>query len=114
LHAVALAHTKPPGQGVAPPATHEPEPSQVLPVSWPPEHEAAPQRVPLGGKTHAPAELQSVAPHAPPIGLQVAVQQRVPTPDVPQMPLVHWSVALHGTPAPPLARQAPAGPGFEQ
>jgi hypothetical protein len=50
-------------------------------------HDVA-QVLPLG-KEHAPEIVQSFAPHAPPIGLHVAVQQRVPVPLVPQMPFVH-------------------------
>jgi hypothetical protein len=106
-HAVALAHFRPFGQGADVPPMHVPAPLQVPPfVSWPFWHEEAPQLVPLGGYTHAPVALQSVAPHVPPV-VHAAVQQRVPVPDAPHTPLVHWSAAPQIAPAAPCATQAP-------
>jgi hypothetical protein len=106
-HAVALAHFRPPEQADDVPPMHVPAPSHVPPfVSVPFWHEEAPQLVPLGGYTHAPVLLQSVAPHVPPV-VQAAVQQRVPVPDGPHTPLVHWSVAPQTAPAAPIAKQTP-------
>jgi hypothetical protein len=113
LHAVALAQGRFPGHAVGAPGLHVPEPLQVLRVSCPFTHDD-PHAVPLVGKTHAPLLLQSVAPQAPPTELQVLLQQRVPVPLVPQIPLAHWSGATHVTPAPPLGTQTPDVPGFKQ
>jgi hypothetical protein len=109
LHDVASAQTKPPGHGAGVPALHAPAPSHVpAGVSTPLLHEAPPQLVPAGGNTHAPVALQSVAPHTPPSGLHVMAQQWVPVPDTPQVPLTHWSFALHVMPGPTFGTQAPA------
>jgi hypothetical protein len=114
LHAVALAQTKPPAQGAAAPdAAHVPAPLQVAGVSCPLLHDPG-QLVPLTGNTQAPPALQSVAPHAPPTTAQVAAQQWVPVPDVPQTLAAHWSFAAQVAPAPPLATQVPDAPGFAQ
>ncbi len=77
MHAVTLAHTKLPAQGAAAPAVPQlPVPVQAAAgVSWPLLHDAVPQVVVLPGKTHAPVESQSSAPHAPPDGLQGPEQQ---------------------------------------
>jgi hypothetical protein len=83
-------------QSVVPPVAQVPEPSQAsAAVSTVPLQDAlAPQAVPDTGKLHAPLVSQSVAPQAPPTMLHAALQQ-LPTPVVPQTPLVHWSFAEH-------------------
>lgn len=83
-------------------------PLQLCVVSvLPGGHELLPQLVVLLGKMHAPVAVQSVAPHAPPIGLHAATQQWVPVPAVPQTLLEHWSLAVQAAPAAPLATQLP-------
>ncbi len=88
LHADQLAHVRLLGHGLGVPAAQLPEPSQVDGVSVLPVHEA-PHAVPDATNTHAPLLSQSVAPHAPPIGVHAAVQQCVPVPLVPQMLFAH-------------------------
>jgi hypothetical protein len=106
-HAVALRHFRPPGHGAEVPPMHEPAPSQVPPlVRTPFWHEEAPQLIPLGGYTHAPVVLQSLAPHVPPV-VQAAVQQWEPVPDAPHTPLVHWSVAPQTAPGACCATHMP-------
>jgi hypothetical protein len=71
------------------PPPQEPAPLHVPPdVICPLLHDAAPQLVPEGN-THAPVASQSVAPQAPPTGLQETAQQCVPVPLVPHVPAVH-------------------------
>ena len=62
-------------------------------------HDVLPQDVPLAGYTHAPEVSQSVAPQLPPV-VHAAVQQCVPVPAGPQMPLAHALFAVHDVPAP--------------
>jgi hypothetical protein len=79
-----------------------------------PEHDGAPHEVVLPGKTQAPVVSQSVAPHAPVVGLHAAVQQWVPVPETPQTFELHWSFAVHALPAAPVETQVPEAPGFMQ
>ena len=116
LHAVMLAQPRFPAQAVGVPGAQVPAPLHVLVVSMPPAHASVPHPVPLG-KEHVPVTLQSVAPHAPPVGLHVAAQQWVPgppSPIVPHWPLVHWSVAVHTAPAACFGTHLPLAPGFAQ
>jgi hypothetical protein len=103
------------GHAAGAPAVHAPLPSHALIVRVDPGlgQEVA-HCVPFATNEQAPVAVQSVAPHAPPIGLQVAVQQRVPVPLVPQMPFVHWSFAPHVAPATPLPTHVPDAPGVAQ
>jgi hypothetical protein len=105
--AVALLHLTNPGQALVD-VLHAPVPLQVLVVSCPLLQDGGAHWVPPAGKTHAPVlEPQPVAPQAPPMGEQAAVQQ-LPTLVVPQTPLVHWSGAVHAPPGGNLEAQLPA------
>jgi hypothetical protein len=55
---------------------------------------------------HAPATVQSVAPHAPPTDAQLMAQQW-PVPEVPHTLAAHWAFALHAAPAPSFGTHAP-------
>ncbi len=93
---------------------HVPSPLHVPAEVSCPLLQVPPHAVLLVGPTHAPAALQSVAPHTP-VVVQVPVQQWVPVPPVgPQSSLVHWSLAPHVAPAAPLATQVPEAPGVAQ
>ena len=93
-----VRHAVPPGaqlrlfaHGPIVPATQLPIPSHVEGVSMFPVH-VLPHEVPRGGLMHAPLESQSVAPQAPPAGLQAREQQRVCVPGAtvtPHAMLVH-------------------------
>jgi hypothetical protein len=113
LHAVALAQMKPPGHGPAVPAVQPPALLHVpAGVSDEPEHDAVPHDVELVGNTHAPLELQPVAPHVPAVGLH-ALAQQLPLPARPHTLLVHWLLPVHA-PVTSLAMQVPLPPGFAQ
>lgn len=90
-----------------------PAPSQLWVVKVVPAHVVG-LHVIAEGKLHAPVPVQSVAPQAPPVGVQAAEQQRVPLPVTPQMPFEHWSAAPQTAPGPPLATQVPTAPGLAQ
>ena len=55
---------------------------------------------------------QLVAPQVPPV--VQAAEQQLPVPVVPQMPVVHWSAAVHVAPAACLATHVPLLPGLRQ
>src|SRR5579871_2398202 len=100
LHDVPFAQMRPPGQDAGVPGAQVPPPLHVgADVRIDPEQDGLPQVLPFGNR-HVPAALQSVAPHAPPIGLQAAVQQWVPVPTVPQTSLEHSSFAVQVEPLP--------------
>ncbi len=99
LHELELAQMSPPGQAIAEPALHAPDPSHALVVSMPFEHVAVPQAMPGGGYEHAPPVaplVQPVAPHVPPV-TQAEVQQ-FPMPVVPHVALEHWPLAVQAVP----------------
>jgi hypothetical protein len=68
---------------------HVPVPLHVWVVRLELAHVGGLQTVPPPGNMHAPVGEQSVAPQRPPVGLQAAVQHRLPVPLMPQIPLVH-------------------------
>jgi hypothetical protein len=62
---------------------------------------------------HAPAPVQSVAPHVA-LAVEHAAVQQWPEPAVPQTPLVHWLLLEHAAPLLSVETQVPLAPGFWQ
>jgi hypothetical protein len=69
-----------------------------VPTWLPLTHVGAPLQE-LGGYWQAPDVSQPVAPQGPAVAQ--AAKQQVPVPAVPQMPLEHWSGAMHEAPGAP-------------